>query len=228
MAAQQQQAKKILTRIKGLAGHLEEGETPLQNLPAIWDGAQKAHSETCEVIITNKRIIGYYYRSFPREKLFLDALNLEDITQIARQPRSYSPIFQQLEISTSQRKIYIRAPHQQIALLCQALEEATNLPLQELKATEKAKVAKTSLKPASSETKTTEPKRISFEESPLGITLLFAGGIILEFLGLWAWTSTNSSAVGMPICIAGFVAVAAAIFIRRQQRQSQSKRSTKP
>ena len=57
--------------------------------------------------------------------------------------------------------------------------------------------------------------RTTFERSPLAITLLFIGGLILEIGGIVLWTTTQSSQTGLPLIIAGFVAVITAILVRR-------------
>src|SRR5438132_1084920 len=59
--------------------------------------------------------------------------------------------------------------------------------------------------------------RTTFERSPLAITLLFIGGLILEIGGVVLWTTTKSSQTGLPLIVAGFVAVITAILVRRQR-----------
>jgi len=58
--------------------------------------------------------------------------------------------------------------------------------------------------------------RTSFERSPLGITLLFVGGLLLEIGGIVLWAVTQSLQTGLPLFIAGLVAVITAILMRRQ------------
>jgi len=60
--------------------------------------------------------------------------------------------------------------------------------------------------------------RASFERSSLAIVLLFVGGLILEIGGALLWRVTQSAQIGLPLCIAGFVAVATSIMIARQRR----------
>ena len=72
-------AEKILSRLKGLRNHMQAGEVPVFTVPAIWDAGQGQRSMPCDVVVTNQRIFGYVYVSFPRERLFLDALSLATI-----------------------------------------------------------------------------------------------------------------------------------------------------
>src|SRR5579862_8892042 len=56
-----------------------------------------------------------------------------------------------------------------------------------------------------------------FERSSLAITLLFVGGLVLEVFGGILWSVTQSASAGLPLFVAGFVAVIMAIIVRRQQ-----------
>ncbi len=60
--------------------------------------------------------------------------------------------------------------------------------------------------------------RTQFESSNLAITILFVGGIMLEVGGVLLWDTVGQT-IGLPLCIAGFVMVFAAIVQRRQQRR---------
>src|SRR5579884_4285679 len=60
--------------------------------------------------------------------------------------------------------------------------------------------------------------RATFEYSPLAITLLFLGGLLLEIIGALLWAGTHSAQTGLPLCIAGIVAVITAFLILRQRR----------
>src|SRR5579884_4285677 len=115
MSAQGPAAEKILRRLKGLSQHLNEGEVPLFTLPAIWDGGQSEHSTPCEIVLTNQRVMGFYYASFPRERLFLDALALPGIQVVSLRQKSFEPLFRELLLSEGQRKVYIRAPRARIS-----------------------------------------------------------------------------------------------------------------
>ena len=64
---------KIIRQLKGLRTHLQPDEEPLFTVPAIWDSGQEQRSVPCDVVVTNQRIFGYYFVTFPRERLFLDA-----------------------------------------------------------------------------------------------------------------------------------------------------------
>jgi hypothetical protein len=57
----------------------------------------------------------------------------------------------------------------------------------------------------------------TFERSPLALILLFVGGLILEIGGIILWTTTQSAQTGLPLIVAGFVAVITAILVRRQK-----------
>lgn len=211
-----QQTQKILSRFKGLNRYLEPGEEPLLSLPAIWDSGQTSHGETCEVIVTNQRVIGFYFRSFPREKLFLDTLQLSRITTVTLRQKSYEPIFRELLVAERQRKVYIRAPRRQIETLYTALRCATSSQDQEPTPTPEAAPTDAPAEPVYGR----QEMRAPFENSPLAITLLFTGGIILEIIGILAWSGTHSASIGFPLCIAGFVAVCTAIYVQRQRRRS--------
>src|SRR5260370_13512457 len=107
-------AEKILSRLKGLRNHMQAGEVPVFTVPAIWDAGQGQRSMPCDVVITNQRIFGYVYVSFPRERLFLDALSLATIQAVSLRHKTYEPLFRELLVSDGHRRIYIRAPRQKI------------------------------------------------------------------------------------------------------------------
>src|SRR5690348_9063486 len=117
-------SEKILNRLKGLRNNLQTDEQPLFSVPAIWDGGQGQHSTPCDIVVTNQRVFGYYYVSFPRERLFLDALPLKSIRAVSLRQKSFEPLFRELLVSNSQRRIYIRAPRQKIESLNEALRSA--------------------------------------------------------------------------------------------------------
>lgn len=60
--------------------------------------------------------------------------------------------------------------------------------------------------------------RLPLERSPLGITILLVGGLLLEVVGALVWAGTGSLQTGAPLLLAGIVAVIAATFTRRQLR----------
>src|SRR5690242_10523942 len=121
MPSQSRTAAKILARLKGLRNHLQADEEPIFSVPAIWDGGQSQRSMPCDVVLTNQRLFGYVFVSFPRERLFLDALQLNGIKVVSLRHKTYEPVFRELLVSESQRKVYIRAPRQNIESLYEAL-----------------------------------------------------------------------------------------------------------
>jgi len=205
-------AEKIIANIKGLRNHLQEAEQPIMTIPAIWDGGQSNHSIPCDVVLTEQRLLGYSFTSFPRERLFLDALTLSDITSVSLRQKTFEPIFRELMVSDDRRKVYIRAPRQKIETLYSALRLAIESyapiadPIFSVESTGK------SPRPIFGRQEIRKP----FESSPLAISLLFSGGLALEVIGATLWAATHSSQVGMPLCVAGFVAVLLAIVTRRQ------------
>jgi len=81
---------------------------------------------------------------------------------------------------------------------------------------------------ASSATATTSTKPTSpvygkqeirgpFERSPLAITLLFVGGLLLEIAGAYLWFITQNPQGGFPLCVAGFASVVTAFLIVRSR-----------
>ncbi len=235
MPTNSDKAEKILAQIKGLRAHLQPGEEPITSMPGIWDGEQQLHSETCDVVITNQRLIGYYFRSFPREKLFFDALTLAAISNVTLRQKTHSPIFHELLVSEGQRKVFIRAPRQKIEELYNMLRSATSngavplLPASEDIGTDDptAMTSTISSKETADDdtTDTAQPApiygrqdiRTPFEVSPLAIVILFVGGVLLELIGAYLWNLTASAQIGMPLCIAGFIAVIMAFVVRRQK-----------
>ncbi len=215
-------AEKILTNIKGLRAHLQPDEEPLATIPGIWDsiptGESDRHSTTCEIIVTNQRLLGFQYTKFPREKLFLDAFPLSAITTVTFHQRSFDPLFRELLVSDGLRKVYIRSSREKIELLNQELQKAINT------------YAPHTTLPSSTQEKSEEQEahsapayehkelRTTFEQSHLGITLLFVGGLVLEILGIFLWTTTRSTQIGLPLCFAGFFAVLIALLYRRYNR----------
>jgi hypothetical protein len=208
-------AEKILTRLKGLRSHLQIGEEPLFTVPAIWDSGREQRSMPCDIVLTNQRLFGYVYVTFPRERLFLDALSLTAIKAVTFRQKTFEPLFRELLVSDGQRKVYIRAPRQKIESLYDALRSTI---------AHYAPQAQTALEHAeTSPTNETTPTfgrqeiRAPFERSPLAITLLFIGGLLLEIVGAALWAVTQSTQIGLPLIIAGFVAVITAILVRRQR-----------
>lgn len=215
MQQKNETADKIIKHLKGLKTHLLPDEEPLFSVPAIWDSGQEQRSVPCDVVLTNKRIFGYYYVTFPRERLFLDGLSLTALKVVTFRQKTFEPVFRELLVSDGQHKVYIRAPRQKIERLYEALRSAMDHYAPNEQAIseyeETSQVNETSPAFGRQEIRTT------FERSTLAITLLFVGGLILEIAGIFIWTTTHSSQTGLPLIIAGFVAVITAILLRRQR-----------
>ena len=219
MPTQTVTTEKIFRRFKHLREHLQEGETPLFMMPAIWDGGQAAHSTACDVIITNQRIFGYIYTMFPRERLFLDALPLDSIRAVTLREKSFEPVFRELLVSGGGRKIYIRAPRQKIERLQAALRQALGQEGTETGGTsDSIDAAPEKTPPAAAPIYGTQDIRGTFERSLLSIVVLFVGGLLLEILGVVVWILTKSEPTGLPLCGAGLVAVVTSILLMRQRR----------
>src|SRR5438128_4443444 len=118
-------AEKIYRPVNRLREHMQPGEEPLLNFPAIWDNGQQQRSTPCDVIVTNQRLIGYYSVKFPRQRLFFDALSLAQITAVSLRHKTFEPVFRELLVSEGRRKVYIRAPRRYIEALFAALRSAT-------------------------------------------------------------------------------------------------------
>ena len=215
MPAKTDTAQKILARLKGLRNHMQAGEEPLFSVPAIWDSGQERRSIPCDVVVTNQRLFGYVHVTFPRERLFLDALALTNIKAVTLRHKTFEPVFRELLVSESQRKIYIRAPRQKI----ENLYEALRLAIEQYVPGGQPVIEKEEVSNIVQTTPTygRQEIRISFERSPLAITMLFIGGLLLEIGGIILWAVTQSAQTGLPLIIAGFVAVLTAILVRRQR-----------
>ncbi len=215
MQPKNETADKIIAHLKGLRNHLQTGEEPLFSVPAIWDSGQEHRSKPCDVVLTNQRLFGYVYVTFPRERLFLDALSLNAIKAVTFRHKTFEPLFRELLVSDGQRKVYIRAPRQKIESLYNALHSAIEhyAPHAQPALDHKEAIQTNETTPAFGRQEIPAP----FERSPLAITLLFIGGLILEIGGIYLWSITQSSQIGLPLIIAGFVAVITAILVRRQR-----------
>jgi hypothetical protein len=208
-------ADKIMKRLKGLRAHLQPDEEPLFSVPAIWDSGRDQSSKACDVVLTNQRLFGYVNVTFPRERLFLDALTLAEIKIVTFRQKTFEPVFRELLVSDGQHKVYIRAPRKKIERLYEALQSAMERygpNIQPALQSEETKpINETTTAFGRQEIRTT------FERSPLAITLLFIGGLVLEIGGIFLWVTTQSSQTGLPLIVAGFVAVITAILVRRQR-----------
>jgi len=197
---------------------MQADEVPLLAVPAIWDSGQGPRSVPCDVIVTNQRVMGYYSVSMPRKRLFLEDIELTRITAVSLRQKTFEPVFRELMVSAGQRRVYIRAPRRQIEALFAALREATEeyvpagQPTFEDEAEQEPQ--KTSrLAPVYGR----QDIRTSFESSPLAITLLFVSGIVMEIVGVGLWAMTGSAQAGLPLFIAGLVAVLLATFAKRRR-----------
>jgi hypothetical protein len=220
--------EKILAQIKGLRNHLQPDEEPLLALPGIWDGGLEKRSTPCDIILTNQRLFGYYFVSFPRERLFLDALTLTKIRNVAVREKNFEPLFRELLVSEGQRKVYIRAPRQKIETLYAELRSAieTYAPVNEAALAENAEHEEIAEDTNNEQPETLLPTapvygrqeiKTTFESSNIALAMLFIGGLVLEIGGASLWATVGQS-IGLPLCIAGFVLVFAAIMQRRQRR----------
>ncbi|MDQ2905684.1 MAG: hypothetical protein M3Y81_19325 [Chloroflexota bacterium] len=209
-------AEKILARFKPLREHLQPGEEPLSATPAIWDSEQAQRGVPCDVVLTNQRLLGYAFARFPRQRIFLEALDLADITVVSLRQKSHEPLFRELLVSEGSRKVYIRSSRPKIEALYASLRAAseqrtpqTNITLDE--------PANTEATPAPvSPIYGRQEIRTPFERSPLGLSLLFAGGVLLELLAALLWLATQSAPLALPLFIAGLVCVITAFLTRRR------------
>ena len=223
MPAQATTTEKILKRFKGLRQRLLAGEAPLFTVPAIWDGGQESHGTACDVIVTNQRIFGYIYMTFPRERLFLDALPLASIRAVSLREKSFEPLFRELLVRSDRRKVYIRAPRQKIESLQDALRSAIAQHTSEAQQTfidraDTLPETTSQLQDAVTPIYARQEMRGTFERSPLAIIMLFVGGLLLEIGGAVIWLVSQSAQAGLPLCVAGFVSVVTSILLQRSRR----------
>lgn len=216
-------SEKILRRLKGLRAHMREGEQPLFSIPAIWENATEKQSNACDLVLTNQRLFGYIYTTFPRERLFLDALELDHITQISLRHKSFEAVFRELLVKDSVKSIYIRAPRKKIedtsTTLQRVLAEHAPTTSVVLDAETSSEQAATATEPASiSPTFQRQKIQQPLERSPISITLLLVGGLLIEILGIIVWSATESVQTGLPLFFAGIVMVLVATFARRRLR----------
>jgi hypothetical protein len=191
------------------------------SIPAIWDSDEYSPSEACEVILTNQRLIGFYCKSFPREKLFLDAFDIIGVKNVIKRNKAYHPVFQEIVVSEGMHKVAIRAPRQKCETMYAALRTAIALH-HGLNEQEEIEEASEVLPPAGTLPAPfygREDIHVAFDTSPLAIVVLFVGGMVLELVGVILWSLTQSSQVGLPLCIAGFIAVSIAIVQARQRKK---------
>ncbi|HCI79888.1 MAG TPA: hypothetical protein DHW02_09365 [Ktedonobacter sp.] len=227
--------------LRNLTQHLQLDEQVQLNIPGIWitgrttasqqseqqkgqdEQSTQSRSTTCDIVLTNQRLLGYAHIRFPRERLFLESFPLNMLKAVSLRQKSHEPLFHELLISDGQRRAYIRSSRPKIEQLYEALR-TSNTPL----TADTTQPTPTSQE-ETPETSAEQPSlpatvygrqdiRRPFDQSPLGITILFIGGLLLEILGVILWSVTQSPEIGIPLCIAGFVGVIAATTQRRRHR----------
>jgi len=231
--------------LRNLAPYLQTDEQIRLTIPGIWvvgrtsqqseqqqgqeeqgEQANQSRSTTCDIILTNQRLIGYTHIRFPRERLFLESFPLQALTVVSLRQKSHEPCFREVLVSDGQRRAYIRSSRQKIEQLYAALHplnenSASNAPIEpETTTDEDASETTTETTPSSQPAMVygRQDIRRTFDQSPLGITVLFIGGLLLEILGVLLWSTTHSAQIGLPLCIAGFACVIAATTQRRRHR----------
>ncbi|WP_052889907.1 hypothetical protein [Thermogemmatispora carboxidivorans] len=209
-SSQEGAARRILRRFHGLQAHLEPGEEPLESRPVIWHSQQHG-SVACDVILTNRRLLGYYQVRFPRRRLFLEAIPLAEVTAITLRSPQSKPLLHELLISSEEGVVLLRAPRRVIEGLYDSLHRlgAETGPEPELAGAE----------PARAPSPRFDRQRLarSAEHSPAGIALIFACGLILEIIAIFLWLTTGSLATSLPPFGAGLLAVLTAILVYRQR-----------
>lgn len=185
------------------------------NIPGIWENGQQNNNTACDIVLTNQRLLGYYKVSFPRERLFLDALPLSTILTVVLHPKK-DPVFRELLVGTADQKVYIRSSRPKIEVLNTALQSAIKQNVSN--ASTRFETAGAEQQRPQSLTRERPGMRQPMQSSPLNITLLFTGGLFLEVLGILLWSGTHSAQIGLPLVIAGFVSWLAAMFLRKKRQ----------
>ncbi|TMD67875.1 MAG: hypothetical protein E6I91_05800 [Chloroflexi bacterium] len=200
--------------------HMQPGEIPLLAVPAIWDSGKEQRSVPCEVIVTNQRLIGYYAVDFPRKRSFLEEHSLSTITSVTLRHKTYEPLFRELMVRDGQSKLYVRAPRRQIEALYAALHSAIDqyLPVASRAFEDTAAEQEKRSTPPQTSAFGRQDIRTSFSSSPLAIVILFVGGLMLEVISFGLWLVTQSIQVGLPLFVAGLIAVLTSILLRRQRQ----------
>ena len=237
---------KILAHLKGLRAQMRADEKPLFSIPAIWENASEHQSNACDLVLTNQRLFGYIYTTFPRERLFLDALDLDAIKTVSLREKSFEAMFRELLVSDGQKRVYIRATRKKIeeanAALRAAIEEyapttqaalntreqehtPAGIPDEAQPALESARDGQS--QPQGGPVFSRQRVRQPMERSPLGIALLLVGGLLLEIIGVVAWAATGSLQTGLPLFVAGLLAVIVATMARRRGSYSASFNSSR-
>lgn len=208
-------AEKLVSHLKGFRNHLKPGEQAVMTMPAIWQREGGEGTQACDVVLTNQRLIGYIYKTFPRERLFFESIDLPALSQVSLQQRTYEPLFREILLSDNRQRIYVRAPRQKIEQLFKALRATMDGQTPTISAEEGEETGHSRISTIF------ERRAIhgQFEQSSLATTILFVGGIVLEIVGVLLWAATNSPSIGLPLCVAGFAAVTTGILNRRSKRK---------
>jgi hypothetical protein len=224
-------AERIFKRLKGLRERMQPGEVPLLNIPGIWDGGQEGRSMGGDIVLTNQRLMGYVFKTFPRERLFLESVPLTEITAVSLRHKTHEPLFRELLVrGDRERKVYIRSSRRHTDMLYDTLRsaieeyapQAQNAAVYEEdqeEATAATQPAPAAPPHAPAPVYGRQDIRTAFEDSPLAITLLLVGGLALEVIGILLWVATHSTATGGPLFFAGLLCVIFAIIVKRQQRR---------
>lgn len=225
-------SNKPSAHLHNLATHLQPDEQVYLTIPGIWVTGHvsqqneqgqdvQSRSTTCDILLTNQRLIGYTHIRFPRERLFLESFSLNSIISVSLRQKSFEPLFHELLVSDGQRRAYLRSSRQRIEQLYDALRPTREQSDTDTPIKNDAIENEAALETTSSQATTIYGRqdiRRPFDQSPLGITVLFIGGLLLEILGAFLWATTHSIEIGLPLCIAGFACVIAATTQRRRHR----------
>lgn len=218
--------EKILRRFKGLREQMHEGEEPLYSIPVIWENATQKQSNACDLILTNQRLFGYIFTTFPRTRLFLDDLDLEQVQGVTTRVKDFDVVFRELLVKGGGKTIYIRAPRKKIEELSRTLRatiaQYTSGSVPPARVSQETPVAQEGgeEKPRPILNDEKQVVKQTLERSPLGITILLTGGILLEIVGAIVWFETASVQTGLPLFLAGIIALLVAALTLRQLRQN--------
>ncbi len=215
MSRENRSEAKTAVHLRGLKKYLQANEQPIMNIPGIWDNGEQDRSTACDIVLTNQRLLGYYLVSFPRERLFLDALQLSAVRAVTLRQKNFEPVFREIMVSSNQRRVYIRAPRRKIEALNTALRSAIEQTVPTATITFAANEVDLPVEQAPVYGR--QEVRRPFEGSALSVSMLFTGGLFLEVLGILLWMGMHSAQAGVPLFIAGFVSWLAAILLRKKR-----------
>ncbi|GER83199.1 hypothetical protein KTAU_18360 [Thermogemmatispora aurantia] len=222
--SQARAGRRILRRFRGLQAHLQPDEELLGSRPVIWSSQQHGRV-ACDVILTNRRLLGYYQVRFPRPRLFLEAIPLTEITAITlRMPQSRVLLYELL-ISFGEGSVLLRAPQRTIDYLYDTLRHLSEGSRQEpgpMAAEQEpspTRAASSQQEPSCGQSPHFARRQLAgtAERSPTAIAAIFACGLILEIIAVYLWLTTGSLATSLPPFGAGLLAVLTAILVYRQR-----------